>query len=70
MRALRWNGINDLRVETVPHPAIIDPHDAIVKVTMSTTLITHRFSLEYGLRGYDLFKHKEDGCVRVVFTPP
>ncbi len=37
MRALCWNGINDLRVETVPDPVIVNPHDAIVKVILSTT---------------------------------
>jgi threonine dehydrogenase-like Zn-dependent dehydrogenase len=37
MRALCWNGVNDLRVETVPDPEIINPHDAILKVRMSTT---------------------------------
>ena len=37
MRALYWNGVNDLRVGTVPDPEIINPHDAILRVTMSTT---------------------------------
>ena len=37
MRALYWNGVNDLRVETVPDPTIVNPHDAILKVTLSTT---------------------------------
>src|SRR5688500_4501788 len=37
MRALCWNGVNDLRVETVPDPEIVAPHDAILQVTMSTT---------------------------------
>src|SRR3954452_1289131 len=37
MRALCWNGINDLRVGTVPDPAIVNPHDAILRVSMSTT---------------------------------
>lgn len=37
MRALCWNGVNDLRVETVPDPSIVNPHDAIVRVTMSST---------------------------------
>ena len=37
MRALCWNGVNDLRVETVPDPKIVNPHDAILQVTMSTT---------------------------------
>jgi threonine dehydrogenase-like Zn-dependent dehydrogenase len=32
-------------------------------------LVTHRFSLEDSPRGYEMFKHKEDGCVRAVFTP-
>ena len=37
MRALCWNGVNDLRVETVPDPQIVNPHDAILRVTASTT---------------------------------
>lgn len=37
MRALIWNGVNDLRVETVPDPTIINPRDCILRVTMSTT---------------------------------
>ncbi len=37
MRALCWNGVNDLRVETVPDPEIVNPRDAILRVTMSTT---------------------------------
>ena len=37
MRALCWNGINDLRVETVPDPQIVNPHDVILKVRRSTT---------------------------------
>ncbi len=37
MKALYWNGINDLRVGTVPDPKIVNPHDAILRVTMSTT---------------------------------
>lgn len=37
MRALCWNGINDLRVETVPDPRIVNPRDVILRVTSSTT---------------------------------
>ena len=33
MRALCWHGKNDVRVETVPDPKILNPRDAIVKVT-------------------------------------
>jgi threonine dehydrogenase-like Zn-dependent dehydrogenase len=37
MRALCWNGINDLAVETVPDPVLVNPRDAIVRVRLSTT---------------------------------
>ena len=37
MRALYWNGVNDLRVETVADPTIVNPHDVILKVTLTTT---------------------------------
>src|SRR5436309_11202438 len=33
MRALCWNGTNDVRVETVPDPKILNQRDAIVRVT-------------------------------------
>jgi threonine dehydrogenase-like Zn-dependent dehydrogenase len=33
MRALCWYGKKDVRVETVPDPGIVNPHDAIIKVT-------------------------------------
>ena len=36
MKALCWNGINKLNVERVPDPAILNPGDAIVRVTMSS----------------------------------
>ncbi|NDJ17812.1 zinc-dependent alcohol dehydrogenase [Myxacorys almedinensis] len=33
MKAVCWNGTNDVRVETVPDPKIINPRDAVVKIT-------------------------------------
>lgn len=33
MRALTWHGKHDVRVETVPDPQIVNPRDAIIKVT-------------------------------------
>ncbi|WP_299759334.1 zinc-dependent alcohol dehydrogenase [uncultured Pontibacter sp.] len=36
MKALCWNGVNDLRVERVPDPSILNPRDAIVRVVMSS----------------------------------
>lgn len=35
MRALCWYGKQDVRVETVPDPKILNPRDAIVKVTLT-----------------------------------
>ena len=32
-------------------------------------LATHRFSLEDSPRGYEMFKNKEDNCMRAVFIP-
>ena len=32
-------------------------------------LLTHRWSLEDGQEGYQMFKKKNDNCVRVVFAP-
>ncbi|GAB7192556.1 zinc-dependent alcohol dehydrogenase [Kineococcus sp. NUM-3379] len=36
MRALCWNGVNDLRVEDVRDPQILNDHDVILKVRLST----------------------------------
>lgn len=33
MRALCWHGANDVRVDTVPDPKILNPRDAIIKIT-------------------------------------
>ena len=44
--------------------------DHVVKGELDPSyLVTQRFSLEEGPRGYEMFKNKEEGCVRVVFTP-
>ncbi|WP_368497128.1 zinc-dependent alcohol dehydrogenase [Herbiconiux sp. A18JL235] len=37
MKALCWTGINKLAVEDVAEPSILDPGDAIVKVTLSAS---------------------------------
>ena len=37
MRAICWNGVNDLRTETVNDPSIVDAHDAILEVRLTTT---------------------------------
>jgi len=35
MKALAWHGKRDVRVDTVPDPAIQEPTDAIIRVTSS-----------------------------------
>ena len=35
----------------------------------SSFLITHRMTLEESPQGYELFKTKQDGCLRAVFAP-
>ena len=37
MRALCWYGRGDVRVETVPDPEIVNPHDAIVRVVKTAS---------------------------------
>lgn len=36
MKAVCWHGATDVRVETVPDPKILNPRDAILKVTATT----------------------------------
>lgn len=36
---------------------------------ITSHLATHKLPLEQGPQGYDMFKHKKDGCVRAVFQP-
>ncbi|MEI2583693.1 zinc-dependent alcohol dehydrogenase [Scytonema sp. PRP1] len=36
MKAVCWHGANDVRVETVPDPKILNPRDAILKITSAT----------------------------------
>ena len=35
MKALCWNDTRDVRIESVPDPRILNPRDAIIKVTLS-----------------------------------
>src|SRR5678816_1987670 len=48
MRAVCWRGKRDVRVETVPDPRIIDPNDAIVRIT-STAICGSDLHLYNGL---------------------
>ncbi len=44
--------------------------DLILNEKVDTTaIITHPIKLEDAAKGYDLFQHKKDGCIKVVMTP-
>lgn len=36
MKALCWGGVNQVSCETVPDPGLVNPHDAIVRVSLSS----------------------------------
>lgn len=66
MRALCWNGVNDLSVETVDDPGLVNPHDAIVKVRLTTTCGSDLHFIDGylpGMREGDVFGHEFMGEV-------
>ena len=66
MRALTWHGRHDVRVETVPDPEIVNPHDAILRVT-STAICGSDLHLYDGyipgMRAGDILGHEFMGEV-------
>lgn len=66
MRALCWNGVNDLRVETVDDPELVNPHDVIVQVRLTTTCGSDLHFIDGylpGMREGDVFGHEFMGEV-------
>lgn len=66
MRALCWNGVNDLSVETVDDPQLVNPHDAIVEVRLTTTCGSDLHFIDGylpGMREGDVFGHEFMGEV-------
>lgn len=71
MRALCWNGVNDLAVETVPDPVLVNPHDVIVRVRLTTTCGSDLHFIDGylpGMREGDVIGHEFMG--EVVETGP
>jgi threonine dehydrogenase-like Zn-dependent dehydrogenase len=69
MRALCWHGVEDMRYERVPDPEVINPRDAIVRVT-STAICGSDLHLYDGkvpsmMRG-DILGHEFMGVVEEV----
>jgi len=69
MRALVWHGTGDVRVETVPDPSIVDPTDAIVRIT-STCICGSDLHLYDGymptMEEGDVLGHEPMGIVEEV----
>ena len=69
MRALTWQGREDLSVETVPDPSIVEPTDAIIRVT-STAVCGSDLHLYSILGAYlspgDILGHEAMGIVEEV----
>ncbi|MCV7432908.1 zinc-dependent alcohol dehydrogenase [Mycolicibacterium bacteremicum] len=66
MRALVWNGVNDLAVETVDDPQLINPNDVIVAVRLTTTCGSDLHFIDGylpGMRAGDVFGHEFMGEV-------
>jgi threonine dehydrogenase-like Zn-dependent dehydrogenase len=66
MKALVWNGVNDLAVETVDDPSILNPHDVIVAVKLTTTCGSDLHFIDGyipGMREGDIFGHEFMGEV-------
>src|SRR5690606_8201096 len=66
MRAVCWNGKKDVRVERVPDPEIVNPHDAIIKITL-TAICGSDLHLYDGyiptMRSGDILGHEFMGAV-------
>jgi threonine dehydrogenase-like Zn-dependent dehydrogenase len=66
MRAVTWHGRHDVRVDTVPDPVIVNPRDAIIKVT-STAICGSDLHLYDGyiptMRKGDILGHENMGEV-------
>jgi threonine dehydrogenase-like Zn-dependent dehydrogenase len=66
MRALVWKGVNDLSVETVDDPGILNAHDVIVEVKLTTTCGSDLHFIDGyipGMREGDIFGHEFMGEV-------
>ena len=66
MRALTWHGRHDVRVDSVPDPEIVNPRDAIIKIT-STAICGSDLHLYDGyiptMRAGDILGHENMGEV-------
>jgi threonine dehydrogenase-like Zn-dependent dehydrogenase len=81
MRAVCWEGKENIQVETVPDPVILNPRDAIIKVTRTAICgsdlhiydgyipTIQQGDLEDAPAMYRTFRDKDDSCIKVVMKP-
>jgi threonine dehydrogenase-like Zn-dependent dehydrogenase len=69
MKALCWHGIGDMRCDNVPDPSIVDPTDAIIRIT-STAICGSDLHLYDGFNPFmekgDIVGHEPMGIVEEV----
>jgi threonine dehydrogenase-like Zn-dependent dehydrogenase len=69
MKALTWHGRSDIRCENVPDPSIIDPTDAVIRIT-STAICGSDLHLYDGFNPFmekgDVLGHEPMGIVEEV----
>ena len=69
MKALTWHGVSDVRCDNVPDPSIVDPTDAIIRIT-STAICGSDLHLFDGFLPFmkpgDILGHEPMGIVEEV----
>ena len=71
MRALTWQGNEHVEVTDVPDPVIQEPNDIIIRVTSTAICGSDlHLPLEEALHGFEIFRDKTDGCLKVVLRRP
>ncbi len=66
MRALTWQGKHDVRVETVPDPEIVNPRDAIIRITSTAICGSDLHLYDHtipGMKSGDILGHEFMGEV-------
>ena len=57
MRALTWQGKQDVRVETVPDPQIVNPRDAIIRITSTAICGSDLHLYDHYIPGMKRWRH-------------
>lgn len=66
MKALVHDGNGNIAIEDRPEPTLVDPNDAIVRITRSTICTSDLHIIHGAVRA---FEAREDDCLKMVITP-